>query len=852
MKPVVYPIKSCVDDLYDKIIPFVNKKIAPECNVIFILASCYTQIITQFKLHTVFMKKISLLLGVIISVTSIMAQTRQFKNESFPVNQQPHRTTALNNSGSRNLACQDTLRYPELKHIVVLPPNSQYATFDLWNQYGDGVSQTFLQTGGSVNITGVEFLCREQPGGITTATVRASIYNVNASNIPTTLIGSGTLTVSDTNYAYRIIQLTSPVTVTGNYAVVFDVTNTNGRVDFYLNSATGSQVIDEGLSKYKSTAYASSNGAWVSIPVLLAANVDAEAICAPIVNYSIQTNFTVNPNPVCLGNAVAINNTTTPTALLNSRFYTWGTFLNYFLVPYTQDSIYAWDMDDTSPIIWNTNNSYTYAAAGTYDATMFTLGGLWNNCTDFLTIPVTVNPVGNATFAYTSNTVCSGSSNPIPTTSSAGTFSSTPAGLTFVSTSTGEIDMAASNDGSYSVTFTTSGPCPQTTTQTFTITSAPSADFSYASAAYCINGSDPSVVLDPGASNGVYSGTTGLVINASTGVIDLSASTAGAHTITNTIAASGACPAATATFDITVNAVPSVSFAPTSACSYSAPITLSATPAGGSFSGTGVTGNQFNPSAGTQTVTYTYTDANNCTNSANALITVNLAPTATFAADTACSAGSPVTLTATPAGGVFSGTGVTGNQFNPASGTQTLTYIYTDANSCVDTATAVITVNTTPSVSWTAPGTLCVYNAAITLAGGTPAGGSYSGTGVSGGQFDPATAGTGTHPVTYSFTQSGCTGTSTGNIVVSACLGIEELTEGFTIYPNPSNGFITLDFGDNKEVNFQLVTTTGQIVYNKIINGSETVVDLSSLAKAVYYAHVTINNKTYTSKLILN
>jgi len=41
-------------------------------------------------------------------------------------------------------------------------------------------------------------------------------------------------------------------------------------------------------------------------------------------------------------------------------------------------------------------------------------------------------------------------------------------------------------------------------------------------------------------------------------------------------------------------------------------IALSGTPAGGAFSGTGVSGNTFDPAAGTQTITYTVTDGDGC------------------------------------------------------------------------------------------------------------------------------------------------------------------------------------------------------------------------------------------------
>ncbi|MBC7628928.1 T9SS type A sorting domain-containing protein, partial [Ferruginibacter sp.] len=78
----------------------------------------------------------------------------------------------------------------------------------------------------------------------------------------------------------------------------------------------------------------------------------------------------------------------------------------------------------------------------------------------------------------------------------------------------------------------------------------------------------------------------------------------------------------TKTTSVNVNALPVVSYAqnPTMVCVASTSITLSAaTPTGGGYSGTTVTGNIFDPSTagtGTFVITYLYTDGNSCSNSA--------------------------------------------------------------------------------------------------------------------------------------------------------------------------------------------------------------------------------------------
>lgn len=264
------------------------------------------------------------------------------------------------------------------------------------------------------------------------------------------------------------------------------------------------------------------------------------------------------------------------------------------------------------------------STAGTYTVSN-AVGGA---CPDTKTTTVTINAASNAAFSYPSNTICSSDGNQTPVVTETGTFSATPAGLTFVSTTTGEIDVTNSTVGTYSITHSVSGTCPATSSTNVTITSTPDASFSYAQTAYCADATDPSPVFATGANGGVFTSTTGLSINSNSGVIDLSASTAGTYTVTNTIAAVGSCPADAQTFSVTVNALPNVTLGNfTDVCVYNSSFTLTGgTPAGGSYSGTGVSAGSFNPAAagvGTKTITYAYTDANNCSNTATNTILVD-------------------------------------------------------------------------------------------------------------------------------------------------------------------------------------------------------------------------------------
>ena len=229
---------------------------------------------------------------------------------------------------------------------------------------------------------------------------------------------------------------------------------------------------------------------------------------------------------------------------------------------------------------------------------------------------------------------------------------------------------------------------------------------------------------------------------------------------------------------LTVFPLPTVSLGAFSAVCANAPaFTLTGgTPAGGTYSGLGVSSGSFNPAsvgAGNYAIQYTYTDGNGCSASASSSITVNPAPTVTIGSfSPVCANSSPFALTGgSPVGGTYSGPGVSSGIFNPAvagTGNAVITYTYTNAFNCVASDTSVIVVSAAPTVSFSALSSVCSNDAAFTLTGGSPAGGTYSGTGVSAGSFNPAAAGNGTFVLTYSYTNgSGCSASDTSAITVN-------------------------------------------------------------------------------------
>ena len=200
------------------------------------------------------------------------------------------------------------------------------------------------------------------------------------------------------------------------------------------------------------------------------------------------------------------------------------------------------------------------STAGTYTVT-YTMAAAGGCAAQTATTSVTITALPVATFSYTGTPYCQNAANPSPTFSGggvAGTFSST-AGLVFVSTATGQINLSASTPGTYTVTNTiaaSSGCAAVTATSSITITTLPAATISYAGSPFCSSLVGAQAVTQTGTAGGTYSSTAGLTINAATGAITPSSSTAGTYTVTYTMAAAGGCAAQTATTSITITTLP--------------------------------------------------------------------------------------------------------------------------------------------------------------------------------------------------------------------------------------------------------------------------------------------------------
>lgn len=177
-----------------------------------------------------------------------------------------------------------------------------------------------------------------------------------------------------------------------------------------------------------------------------------------------------------------------------------------------------------------------------------------------------------------------------------------------------------------------------------------------------------------------------------------------------------------------------------------------------------------------------------------------------------------------------------------AAGTYTTTLTATNGFGS-NTTTQTVTVNPLPTVtSNSSYGTICDNVTPVTLTGGSPAGGTYSGTGVSSGQFNPAVSGSGTFNITYSYTDgNGCTNTAVGSIIVAPCSGIDDNDlSNVVLYPNPTTQFVNVKGLLPGEHTYSIISTLGQVIRTGVILGDGTI-DLGVVAIGTYY--IKIDNK---------
>jgi hypothetical protein len=145
---------------------------------------------------------------------------------------------------------------------------------------------------------------------------------------------------------------------------------------------------------------------------------------------------------------------------------------------------------------------------------------------------------------------------------------------------------------------------------------------------------------------------------------------------------------------------------------------------------------------------------------------------------------------------------------------------------------------------------------------GYPAGGTWSGYGVSGNTFNAAGIAPGTYTVSYwTITMGGCVASTTAIVTVKNChcgcmrAGIAEEPDGYMIYPNPSNGTFDLYLPPlESDAVVEISDIYGRVVDKRAVPKNDIAQQTSynlNLGAGIYVIRIEGNNIHYSDKIIV-
>lgn len=521
-----------------------------------------------------------------------------------------------------------------------------------------------------------------------------------------------------------------------------------------------SPVVQGISSGYTDIYYQYLDGMWINLPAGLCNGAYYIVIQLDPYNYFLESNEnnnviavpftltkqTTSPTITSSANATLCEGNSTTLTAAGATTYSW--------LPAT-----GLNATTGSSVIANPGSSTIYTVTGTNTA----------GCTKTKTVTVTINtkPVLVLTSA---SAICAGQSVPLQV-SGASTYTWSPAtGLS--ATSGSAVNASPSGTTTYTVTATGSNGCTSTASVLVTVNTYPTVN---ASGNTSICAGSFANLSATGALSFTWMPATGL--NATTGGnVIASPVTTTTYTVTGT---SNGC-SDTKTVTVSINAVPVLTLSPsTDVCSGQA----ANLQAGGAFSyfwqpatglnlttGPSVSANPSN----TTTYTVTGTDANGCTKTGVILLNVNQTPMVSASGNVAYCPGGSSQLQASgandftwqPATGLDFTTGASVNA-NPSS---TTAYTVTgNSNGCTDSNVVLVTVYTNPVVSLSGLDTAYLDNDSDVTLTGNPAGGTFTGTGITGNVFSPASAGVGgPYVIEYAYTDSnGCSASAIATVAVN-------------------------------------------------------------------------------------
>ena len=459
----------------------------------------------------------------------------------------------------------------------------------------------------------------------------------------------------------------------------------------FLNTTANKPSICNGSNSYVKASVSNGTAPYVYKWSNGSSNSSANAKDSILVSPAITTTYYVtvvdskSPTPTTATSNIVITVNNAPTVVATNNSVCAGGSAS---VSATGATSYTWSTASTSSSITvSPSSTLTYTVTGTN-----------SGCTNTSQSVVTVNALPSV--VSSAGTICRGATLPV-TAGGANTYTWNVGG------STSSILVSPTTTTTYTVTGTDNNSCKNTSKAILTVNANPTVN---AVGNTICNGASSNLTASGALVYTWNTGGTGSALN-------INPTTATTYTVTGSDV-NGCANTAKAT--MAVNSLPTVNATGNTICNGgSANITAAGTATSYTWNG-GSTGTTLNVNP-TSTSIYTVTgkDANGCTNTSQATMTVNSKPAINATGNTICN-GAVSNISASGGNTYTWSSGTTGASIN-INPTSTTAYIVTgkDANGCTNTSQATMTVNSKPAINTTG-NTICNGgSASVSAAGAT-------------------------------------------------------------------------------------------------------------------------------------
>lgn len=228
-----------------------------------------------------------------------------------------------------------------------------------------------------------------------------------------------------------------------------------------------------------------------------------------------------------------------------------------------------------------------------------------------------------------------------------------------------------------------------------------------------------------------------------------------------------------------------------------------------------------------------------CESNESAVVNINFLPKTVVDAgadQTFCMSNGSYVIPASPSGGLWTGPGIFGQRFYPIGaqpGEHELTYTYTNTNNCTYEDHKTITVG--PIHPHPSTLEVCQNDALVNLTTYIPNSSNWSGTGVSNGQFLPSAASVGTHTLSFTYQEGGCSLSYTLNVLVKEAPILFQASVAYEHCEGDNVQFVSTNYTNAQ------YTWSGPNGFQSSIQ-NPLIANVSAQHSGTYQAEATLNN----------